>query len=29
LGVARGTRFPASDAPVAFTIPIIARKTGG
>lgn len=29
LGVARGTRFPAGDAPVAFTIPITARKTGG
>jgi len=29
LGVARGTRFPASDAPVSFTIPITARKTGG
>jgi outer membrane biosynthesis protein TonB len=29
LGVARGTRFPPSDAPVSFTIPITARKTGG
>ena len=27
LGVARGTRFPAGPAPVAFTIPITARKT--
>jgi hypothetical protein len=29
LGVARSTKFPASDAPVSFTIPITARKTGG
>jgi len=29
LGVARGTRFPAGDAPVSFTIPITARKTAG
>lgn len=29
LGVARGTRFPRGDAPVSFTIPITARKTGG
>jgi serine/threonine-protein kinase len=29
LGVARSTRFPASDGPVSFTIPITARKTGG
>jgi serine/threonine-protein kinase len=29
LSVARGTRFPAGDAPVTFTIPITARKTGG
>jgi len=29
LGVARSTRFPASDAPVSFSIPITARKTGG
>ena len=29
LGVARGTRFPASEAPVSFTIPITARKTAG
>jgi serine/threonine protein kinase len=29
LGVARATRFPVSDGPVSFTIPITARKTGG
>jgi eukaryotic-like serine/threonine-protein kinase len=29
LGVARNTRFPAGDAPMSFTIPITARKTGG
>ncbi len=29
LGVARSTRFPAGEAPVSFTIPITARKTGG
>jgi hypothetical protein len=29
LGVARRTRFPAGDAPVTFSIPITARKTGG
>jgi serine/threonine-protein kinase len=29
LGVARGTRFPAGEAPVSFTIPITARKTAG
>jgi len=29
LGVARGTHFPSGDAPVSFTIPITARKTGG
>jgi hypothetical protein len=29
LSVARSTRFPAQDAPVSFTIPITARKTGG
>ena len=29
LGVARGTAFPASDAPVSFSIPITARKTAG
>jgi hypothetical protein len=29
LGVARSTRFPAGNGPVAFTIPITARKTGG
>ena len=29
LGVARSTKFPAGDAPVSFTIPITARKTGG
>ncbi len=29
LGVARGTHFPASEAPVSFSIPITARKTGG
>jgi len=29
LGVARSTHFPAQDAPVSFTIPITARKTGG
>lgn len=28
-GVAQSTRFPAGDAPVSFTIPITARKTGG
>ncbi|HVY30618.1 MAG TPA: protein kinase [Polyangiaceae bacterium] len=27
--VAQSTRFPASEAPVSFTIPITARKTGG
>jgi hypothetical protein len=27
--VAQSTRFPAGDAPVSFTIPITARKTGG
>ena len=29
LGVARSTKFPAQEAPVSFTIPITARKTGG
>jgi serine/threonine protein kinase len=29
LSVARSTRFPPGDAPVTFTIPITARKTGG
>jgi len=29
LGVARSTHFPASDAPVSFSIPITARRTGG
>jgi serine/threonine-protein kinase len=29
LGVARGTRFPPSNAPVSFTIPITARKSAG
>jgi hypothetical protein len=29
LGVARATHFPSGDAPVSFTIPITARKTGG
>lgn len=28
LGIARGTRFPASDAPLTFSIPITARKSG-
>jgi serine/threonine-protein kinase len=29
LGVARSTRFPSGEAPISFTIPITAHKTGG